>query len=458
MSRKLVLAAVSVAVFGVAAAVAVVAPDGGSKSDTIAQPSEARIGNLPVASAADRVDLAAPTFSQPTDVTNELHPTGKLASELLLGSVDGEKLRVEITLLPETRLIEWNGQRVETLVAQYVAYLGGRIHEVALDFYAQADDGAVWYFGEDVYNYEDGVVADTEGTWLAGVHGPAAMIMPADPEPGDVYRPENMPGFVFEEVTVVSRGDTVQGPRGQVSGALIVRELHLGSTERKTFAPGYGEFYTASGGDVEALALAVPIDAVGSPVPAELTDISAGAAAVFAAGGSGDWMAASARARAMTGAWRTLDNNRVPPLLGSQMTDALSALAKSVKARDGAATRQAAIDVARASLDLQLRHRPPLQVDVARFDVRAVQLLVDAEAGDQAAVRGDFADLEWIRDRIAAGLANEDVIRIDVRLDGVRAAVIAEDPAAASRSVTRLRTTLAGMAHGTEALAGFDEP
>ena len=34
-----------------------------------------------------------------------------------------------------------------------------------------------------------------------------------------------------------------------------------GTTEDKTFAPGYGEFYTAGGGDVEALALAVPTDA-----------------------------------------------------------------------------------------------------------------------------------------------------------------------------------------------------
>ena len=60
-----------------------------------------------------------------------------------------------------------------------VAYLDGRIHEVALDWYAQADDGSAWYFGEDVFNYEDGKVADTEGTWIVGGETPAAMIMPA---------------------------------------------------------------------------------------------------------------------------------------------------------------------------------------------------------------------------------------------------------------------------------------
>lgn len=79
------------------------------------------------------------------------------------------------------RVIEWiPGQFVRVLVSQYVAYLDGRIEEVALDFYAQADDGSVW-FGEDVFNYDGGAVADLSGTWLAGKAGPAAMIMPADP-------------------------------------------------------------------------------------------------------------------------------------------------------------------------------------------------------------------------------------------------------------------------------------
>ena len=68
-----------------------------------------------------------------------------------------------------------------TLVSQYVAFLDGRLHEVAYDFYAQADDGSVWYFGEDVFNFADGAIVDTHGTWIAGTDGPAAMIMPADP-------------------------------------------------------------------------------------------------------------------------------------------------------------------------------------------------------------------------------------------------------------------------------------
>ena len=153
------------------------------RPETIAQPA---VEGLPVAPKRERVDLASPTFSDPTNITNPLFPVSRQESVLLLGQVDGAPFRTEVTLLAQPRIIEWQGQHVETLVSQYVAFIDGRIHEVAYDFYAQDDDGAVWYFGEDVFNFKDGVIADTHGTWIAGTDGPAAMIMPANPEVGDV--------------------------------------------------------------------------------------------------------------------------------------------------------------------------------------------------------------------------------------------------------------------------------
>jgi hypothetical protein len=59
-------------------------------------------------------------------------------------------------------IIEWEGQRVEALASQYNAYPGSRIEEVAYDYYAQADDGSVWYFGEDVFDFRDGAIVVTE--------------------------------------------------------------------------------------------------------------------------------------------------------------------------------------------------------------------------------------------------------------------------------------------------------
>ena len=415
MTRKWTLLATALLALGLVAAVATFALDDddgsaeASSTTTILQATPeqlaaAGLDKLPLAPQSERVDLVAPPFSKPTGITNTLFPISSLQSAVLNGTVDDKAFRTETTLLPGTRIIEWpEGRPVETLVSQYVAYLDGRIEEVALDFYAQDDDGSVWYFGEDVFNYKDGVIADREGTWLAGRDGPAAMIMPADPQVGDVYFPENTPGFVFEQVRVEAVDQTVQGPRGPVEGAIIASELHQdGSREDKTFAPGYGEFFTGGGGDVEALALAVPIDKLSGPVPAELRAL---------AGGSST-MAAKRQA------WQKLRTGEVPPRLASVMESAL--------------TRGSAFDVAQTALDLQLRYRPPAEIDRARFDLWARRLVVDAKAGNAVGVTGDLVVLEWIRDRIAHTLDKVDRTRINSHLVALRAIVNDEDLSAAA--------------------------
>ena len=335
---------------------------------------------------------------------------------------------------------------METLVSQYNAFLDGRIQEVAYDYYAQADDGSVWYFGEDVYDFVDGAIVVTEGTWRAGRDGPAAMIMPGDPQVGDVYRTENAPGFVFEEVTVRSVDQTLKGPTGPIEGGLLAEELHSdGKIEQKVFAPGYGEYYTAGGGDVEALALAVPTDAIDGQVPAELTTVSVGALEIFDAAGSGDWQAASATIRDMEAAWQTYRGGDVPRLIEPRMEQALSALARAVRARKAIEARDAAIQAARSSLDLQLPYRPQAEIDLARMDLWAAQLLVDEAAADPAGVGADQFALDYDRDRIRDAVDALDLTLIDTEIGAIQVAVADQDLPAATAAAGRLRTTLAGI-------------
>jgi hypothetical protein len=416
------------------------APSGTRGPETIHQPD---VGAVPVAPESERVDLAMPKFSDPTNVTNPLFPVSNQASVLLLGHVDGKPFRTEVTLLPDTRIIAWEGQRVEVLVSQYVAYLDGSIEEVAYDLYAQADDGSVWYFGEDVFDFRDGAIIVTEGTWLAGRDGPAAMIMPGDPQVGDVYRTENAPGFVFEEVTVGSVSETLEGPLGPIEGGMLAEELHMdGGTEDKIFAPGYGEFYTAGGGDVEALALAVPTDAVSEPTPGELTTLSGGALDAFDAAESRDWKVATATVQDMSAAWDTYRASEVPRLIEPQMSGALGALASAVFARSAAEARNAAIEVARLSFDLQLIHRPPAEIDLARLDLWAAQLVVDQAAGDADAVGADAFALDYVRDRLVQALSGADLDGVNEELGKIQIAIVDEDLAAAARAGERLRETL----------------
>jgi hypothetical protein len=420
---------------------------------TIPQPTAAQLAasglaKLPVAPESERVDIAAPTFSNPTEVTNPLFPIRELRSAILNGRVEGKPFHTETTLLPETRMIEWApGQTVETLVSQYSAFLDGRIEEVALDYYAQADDGSVWYFGEDVFNYnEDGVIADTDGTWLSGKEGPPAMIMPADPQVGDVNRPENIPGLVFEEVAVRTVDKTVEGPQGPIEGAMVGRELHDdGTYSDKVFAPGYGEFYSAHQDDVEALALAVPTDALAGPPSPQLLALERGAREAFAAVRSRSWKSAGTTALKLDAAWKGLRAGEVPPRLAPPMTRALDALAAAVDARDAARAGTAAIDVAQATVDLKLRHLPPAEIDLARFELWTRQTLVDAEAGDLAGVTGDVATLEWVRDRFRQILGPVDLTRIDQHLLTLRETVVDQELAAAAEEAAALRETLAGV-------------
>src|SRR5215212_8246882 len=399
--------------------------------------------DIPVAPESKRVDLSMPTFSDPTNVTNPLFPVSKQDSVLMVGHVDGKPFRTEVTLLPETRIVEWQGQRIETLVSQYTAYLGGRIQEVAYDLYAQANDGSVWYFGEDVADFEDGAIVTKEGTWIVGKDGPAAMIMPADPKVGDAYRTENTPGIAFEEVTVKAVGKTLDGPLGPVKGGLQAEELHMdGKTEGKTFAPGYGEFYTSDGSDVEALALAVPTDALPGPLPDELGDLYSGALETFDAAKSGDWNAASTAVNKMNAAWKTYKRGKVPKKVEPRISEALTALKAAVDARDAEHTPQAAIDVAQWSLDLRLQYRPQTEIDLACLDLWAAQLTLEAAAGEAGAVSGDVFTIGYIRDRILNTLDGADVVRLDSEVQKLQVAVADDDLSTASDTAERLRETL----------------
>lgn len=401
---------------------------------------------LPLQPESLRVDLGTPTFSNPTMGTNPLFPVDQVTSYLQLGTVDGQPFRAEVTLLPTTRIITWNGQSIEVVESQYVAFLGGRIHETAIDWYAQADDNSVWYLGEDVFNYADGVVADLDGTWQAGRDGTAAMIMPGSPQVNDVYRPENICGVVFEEVTVTAIGVTVNGPTGTVTGAIDVKELHQdGAYEDKTFAPGYGEFTTGFPGDNESMAVAVPVDALSTPPPVELATILAGTDSIFDAAQAGNWTKASNRLAALTTAWNAFGAGSHPPLLEAQMNSAVAALTTAVNAQQAANARHRAIGVAYAAHDFRLRHLPPAEIDLARLELWARQVQVDAAGSDAGGVLGDAAMIEWVRDRVVQSLGTADRAQLNSLVTGLRAAANARNYTASTQAATGLRTLIAGI-------------
>ena len=180
-------------------------------------------------------------------------------------------------------------------------------------------------------------------------------------------------------------------------------------------------------------------------VPAELTTLSDGALEIFDAAGSADWAAASATIRDMEAAWQAYRGGDVPRLIEPRMNQALAALAGAVRVRMAAEARGAAIQAARSSLDLQLPYRPQAEIDLARMDLWAAQLLVDEAAGDAAGVGADQFAMDYDRDRIRDAVDARDLTRIDTEIGAIQIAVADQDLPAAAAAAGRLRTTLAGF-------------
>jgi hypothetical protein len=400
---------------------------------------------LPVAPDSQRVDLGTPTFSHPTPITNPLHPTSRVEQIIYGGHVDNKPFRTEVTLLPDTKPTPYRGATVDTAIIQYVAYLDGRIQELAIDRYAQADDGSVWYFGEDYSAFEDGKVTDTEGTWVVDDKIPAALIMPAHPRVGDVYRPENVPEVVFEEVRVDKVDLNVAGPSGNISGAMEVNELHMdGTREGKTFAPGYGEFSTGvPGGDLEAVSLASPTDRRPDPAPAEFGALSAAVRAVFEAVADSDAAHAKQAAATLDQAWGAALTKGVPPQMASQMKRDMGELATAVDVRNWGGAQSAALRVAQNELDLRLLYQRVIDVDLARMALWADQLPIDVAADDAGAVGADVAALERVWERTRHGV--DSAAAVDTALQQVRKVADAQDLPAVDGAAAALKQALAGL-------------
>jgi hypothetical protein len=148
----------------------------------------------------------------------------------------------------------------------------------------------------------------------------------------------------------------------------------------------------------------------------------------------------------MKAAWDAYAAGDVPRLIRPKVTSALAALDRAVRARDQVRANQAAIDLTQSIMDLELRYRPASEVNLARFDLWAAQVLVDVAAGDDAAVRGDVFTLGYIRDRIVHALDPAAVTAVNIQLGRLQIAAVDGALARAARAATELRTVTPGLA------------
>lgn len=123
--------------------------------------------------------------------------------------------------------------------------LNGILIENTDDWYAQDNTGNVWYFGEDVKNYNtNGTYKDKGGSWEAGADGAKpGIVMPANPQKGLAYRQEYYFGEAEDEAEIVETGLTVTTVLGTFNNVLKTRDftaLEPDANENKFYAPNLG--------------------------------------------------------------------------------------------------------------------------------------------------------------------------------------------------------------------------
>jgi hypothetical protein len=168
----------------------------------------------------------------------------------LAGDDDGEAVELLITVLDETRWIRFvteSGRSVSlrARVVEEREWKDGALVEVSRNFYARCKEtNDVYYFGEDVDIYEDGVVVSHDGAWLAGQGGALpGLIMPGTFLLGSRYFQERAPGVAEDRAEHVRMGLTVKTPAGTFRKCVEVVEttpLEPGAQSVKRYCPGIG--------------------------------------------------------------------------------------------------------------------------------------------------------------------------------------------------------------------------
>ena len=152
------------------------------------------------------------------------------------GVKEGKSARDVVTVTPGAKPI----LSVPTTVVHDQLFLDGELAEETNDWYAQDEDGNVWYFGEATRELTNGKVTSTEGSWQAGIGGAApGLIMEADPKVGHAYAQEHFKGEAEDHAQVVSLTTAIGG----YHGAQLTKEwtpLEPGVIDHKYYVPGVG--------------------------------------------------------------------------------------------------------------------------------------------------------------------------------------------------------------------------
>ena len=206
--------------------------------EPVAPPSGRQLLGAPAqATALDISRCASSNTGFSNNFTNPFFLQGAGGHQLVLEAQEGgDRVRIVMTLLTVTR----NVGGVITRVLEEREFLNGTLTEVTWNYHAQASDGTVCYFGEDVDVYENGTITHG-GAWCGvGLNQPGIFV-PVNPRVGQEFQMEVAPGVALDEGRIVGSG-TVKVPFGTFTNTVRIREFNPldGGKDFKVLASGVG--------------------------------------------------------------------------------------------------------------------------------------------------------------------------------------------------------------------------
>jgi hypothetical protein len=142
--------------------------------------------------------------------------------------------KVQMSVLNQTEVVAG----VTTRVVEEREWENGHLSEISRNFFVQAPDGTVCYYGEDVDEYQGGQIVGHRGAWRAGVgQNKLGIIMPAHPVVGQTYYQEVAPGVAEDRAEHVAIETSYTTPAGTFNDVLLVAET---PPSTKRYARGIG--------------------------------------------------------------------------------------------------------------------------------------------------------------------------------------------------------------------------
>jgi hypothetical protein len=191
-------------------------------------------------------DLDPSNFDDPTNIDNPWYPMEPGTQWVYEGSTEDRGFtiphRIVFTATDLTKVLGG----VETVVAWVEDYSEGKLVESELAFYAQDNDGKVWYFGEYPEEYENELFVDAPA-WIAGFKGARPGIkMQAEPKEGmPSYSQGWGPAVNWTDYGQVDQmGQETCVPVDCYEDVLVIAESSLEETDAfqiKYYARGVGE-------------------------------------------------------------------------------------------------------------------------------------------------------------------------------------------------------------------------